>query len=169
MRFRDLKARPKILVGTLSPLILLILLAGVAYYSIDTIIETDRAVDRTNTVLSNAAAIVRSAVDMETGMRGYLLSGKDEFLEPYHDGEKKTFNGIVTLQKLVEDNTMQVKRQDEAQDILRQWRKNVAQPNITLHQQIGGAKTMNHMARLVGEAKGKVFFDKFRAQIKTFI
>jgi len=41
MRFRDLKARPKILVGTLSPLIPLILLAGVAYYSIGTIIEVN--------------------------------------------------------------------------------------------------------------------------------
>ena len=27
---------------------------------------------------------------------------------------------------------------------------------------------MNDMARLVGEARGKVYFDKFRGQIETF-
>ena len=45
--------------------------------------ETRGWVDHTRAVLSKAAGIVASAVDMETGMRGFLLAKEDAFLEPY--------------------------------------------------------------------------------------
>jgi len=45
----------------------------------------------------------------------------------------------------------------------------VTEPAIELRKLIGDAKTMNDMADLIGEARGKVYFDKFRGQIGTFI
>ncbi|MFS8056966.1 CHASE3 domain-containing protein [Rhizobium sp. BR 317] len=32
--------------------------------------------------------ILLSMVNQETGVRGYLVSGKDDFLAPYHNGIK---------------------------------------------------------------------------------
>ena len=40
---------------------------------------------------------------------------------------------------------------------------------IELRRKIGNAKTMDDMADLVGEARGKQYFDKFRNQIATFV
>ncbi|MFP6736989.1 MAG: CHASE3 domain-containing protein [Rhodospirillales bacterium] len=45
----------------------------------------------------------------------------------------------------------------------------MTEPTITLRRNIGNAKTINDITALVGEARGKKFFDKFRGQIGTFI
>ena len=66
----DLKTKPKILIGICSPLVLLAMLGGVSIYGINSIVSTNERVGHTHVVLGDAAAIVGSAVDMETGMRG---------------------------------------------------------------------------------------------------
>ena len=167
--FANLKTKQKILLGICSPLVLLVMLGGVAVYGINSITVTNERVSHTHEVLGNAAAIVGSAVDMETGMRGFLLAGKGDFLNPYKGGETATYQGIADLQKTVSDNPKQVARLGEVEKILREWQTEVTEPTIQLRRDIGDAQTMNDMAALVGEARGKVYFDKFRAQIKTFI
>jgi len=168
-KFADLKTKPKILAGVLSPMVLLLLLGGIAVFNINSITATNERVDHTHNVLSDAAGIIGSAVDMETGMRGYLLAGKEGFLAPYKGGEKSTYEGIASLKETVSDNPKQVKRLEDVEQVLRDWQAKVTEPTIALRHKIGDAKTMNDMAALVGEARGKVFFDKFRSQISTFI
>jgi methyl-accepting chemotaxis protein len=167
-KFFNLKTKPKILIGICSPLLLLAILGGVSVNGINSIVSTNERVGHTHDVLGNAASIIGSAVDMETGMRGYLLAGKNEFLNPYKSGEKATYEGIAALQKTVDDNPKQVARLGEVEKVLREWQKNVTEPTIGLRRDIGDAATMNDMAKLVGEARGKVYFDKVRNQIKVF-
>ena len=143
--------------------------AAIAIFNINTIVTTNGWVDHTRKVLAEAAGIVGSAVDMETGMRGYLLAGEENFLDPYRGGEKATYESISELQVTVNDNPKQVERLKEAEKILREWQDKVTESNIQLRSDIGDAKTMNDMAALVGEARGKVYFDRFRGQIGTFI
>jgi len=61
-------------------------------------------------VLNDAGSIVAAAVDMETGLRGYLLAGQDTFLEPYEAGETRLYAGLQALQQTVNDNPPQVAR-----------------------------------------------------------
>ena len=167
--FASLKTKPKILIGICSPLILLMGLGATSIFSIDTIVETNEWVDHTRVVLGDSAAIVGSAVDMETGMRGYLLAGEDGFLDPYRSGEEATYSGLAALRETVSDNPAQVARLNQVEATLREWQANVTEPTIALRREIGDAKTMNDMAALVGEARGKVYFDGFRGQIATFV
>ncbi|MBO6509515.1 MAG: CHASE3 domain-containing protein [Roseibium sp.] len=169
MRTRNLKTKSKVFIGFAVPITLLGVLSVTAYFSIGRIVQTDKWVQHTHNVLEEASGIVSAAVNMETGMRGYLLAGKEEFLDPYNQGEAATYAAINKLQKTVNDNPAQVERLAEAQTILREWQANVTEPTIELRRQIGDAKTMNDMAALVGEARGKQYFDKFREQIATFI
>jgi methyl-accepting chemotaxis protein len=166
--FSDLKTKPKVLIGVCAPLVLLATLGGIALFNISKITETSKWVDHTRVVLADASAIVASAVDMETGMRGFLLAGRDEFLDPYRSGEAQTYEGIKALQQTVSDNPGQVARLGEVEQVLREWQSNVTELQIQLRRDIGDAETMNDMAKLVGEARGKQYFDKFRGQIATF-
>ena len=125
--------------------------------------------DHTYKVLQEAMKIEAAAVDMETGMRGYLLAGKEGFLDPYNNGEK-TFNELAkALKKTVDDNPAQVKLLGEIEATINEWEEKVTEPAIELRREIGDAETMNDMAKLVGEARGKKYFDKFRSQIAVFI
>jgi len=161
--------RVKILAGAAFPLLFLIALGILSIISINSIRKTNEMVDHTYSVLENAVEIIGSAVDMETGMRGYLLAGKEGFLAPYKAGEIETYKHITSLQKTVGDNPKQVKRLDEVEKILREWQSQVTEPTIEMRRKIGDAETMNDMAHLVSKAEGKVFFDKFRSDIATFI
>ena len=169
LKFSNLKTKPKILLGILSPMLLLFVLGGVSVFSVGSIVGTNERVEHTFKVLGQATNIVGSAVDMETGMRGYLLAGKEDFLAPYKGGEKATYERIGALKQTVSDNPKQVERLEEVERTLREWQEKVTEPTIQLRREIGDAETMNDMAALVGEARGKVFFDKFRGQIGTFI
>ena len=167
--FKNLGLRAKMLAGNCGPLILFVFLGVVSYFSINSLLTANGWVEKSNEILRKADSIVASAVEMETGMRGYLLAGKEEFLEPYKTGEKATFEAITSLQTKVADNPKQLGRLDEAVKILKEWQTGVAEPTIALRREIGDAETMNDMAKLVGEARGKKYFDKFREQVKTFV
>lgn len=169
MNWSSVKTKPKIMVGIAVPLVLLVILGGVSIFSINKIVTTAGWVNHTYNVLGSANDIIASGVDMETGMRGYLLAGKEDFLDPYKGGEKAAYERIAALQETVSDNPGQVARLGEVEQVLRDWQSNVTEPAIALRREIGDAQTMNDMAQLVGEARGKAFFDKFRGQIATFI
>ncbi|MCP4182568.1 MAG: HAMP domain-containing protein [Hyphomicrobiales bacterium] len=168
MNFSDLRTKTKVFLGIAAPISLMVILGATSLFSIDQISSSNEKVDHTYKVLAKASDIVGSAVDMETGMRGYLLAGKAGFLTPYKNGEQATYKTIEDLSETVSDNPAQVERLEEARKVLLEWQKRVTQPNIALRTKIGDAKTMNDLATLVREARGKVFFDKFRQQITLF-
>jgi len=96
---QDLKTRTKILTGSGILLAFILLLGGVSYFNISSIVTTNEQVNHTHVVLSKAEGIISSAVDMETGMRGYLLAGKRFFLTPYRSGEISAYEKINQLKK----------------------------------------------------------------------
>ena len=169
MNFKNLRLRTKILLGIGVPLLLAIALGLISITNIRSMIKTEEWVEHTYQAIGEAERVLAHAVDMETGMRGYLLAGKDEFLEPYLQGEEATYESIRSLEHTVSDNPKQVERLTEVESVLREWQENVTEPNIALRREIGDAETMNDMAAIVKEAKGKMFFDTFRTQIATFI
>ncbi|MHC4874457.1 MAG: methyl-accepting chemotaxis protein, partial [Planctomycetota bacterium] len=123
----------------------------------------------TRNVIKTADEIVSSAVNMETGVRGFLLAGKDEFLEPYKSG-KGTFNRLISsLQQTVNDNPQQVALLGKAKMTIDDWQSKVIDPQIELRRKIAASKTMDDIRDLTAKAEGKVYFDKFRDQIATFV
>ncbi len=168
-KFSNWKTRSKVIAGTIAPLSLILIIAGISAFGLHRTEKISGWVEHTHKVLGKADGVIAAAVDMETGMRGYLLAGKEDFLDPYKKGGKAAYERISNLQKTVSDNPKQVARLGEAADVLRTWQNDVTEPQIKLRRQIGDAESMNDMATLVGKAEGKVYFDKFRSQIATFI
>lgn len=141
----------------------------VVLFSVKSLVSNFGWVDHTHKVLAKASSIEAAAVDMETGMRGYLLAGKADFLAPYKNGEQ-TFNTLTgSLAETVSDNPAQVALIKDIKSTIYQWQKNVTEPVIALRTEIGNAQNMDDMADLIGQAQGKKYFDKFRAQLATFI
>ncbi len=167
MDFFSLKS--KVTTAIAIPLLFLVGIAVISIVNINAIFTTNKWVEHTHFVLEQANEIVSSAVDMQTGVRGYLLTGKDEFLTPYQEGEKKAFSYIQALQKTVDDNPEQVKRLTKVHEILQAWQQQVVIGMLQLRREIGDAETMNDISDLVKQARGKQYFDKFRQQIATFI
>src|SRR5690349_25034299 len=51
--------------------------------------SADRSRARSNAVLATSANLEELVLDLETGLRGYLLAGKPVFLQPYDDALRR--------------------------------------------------------------------------------
>ncbi|MFK7882492.1 CHASE3 domain-containing protein [Roseobacter sp.] len=169
MSLSNINTKPKVLLSVAVPLLLTLCIGAVALVNLERMKQTQGWVDHAQRVLASANGIVAAAVDMETGMRGYLLAGQEQFLEPYEGGNAAAFAALAEMRETVSDNPPQVARMQEAEDVLREWQTKVAEPQIELRRAIGDAPTMNDMAAEVKKGAGKVYFDKFRSLIATFI
>src|SRR5208282_1311433 len=64
-------------------------------------------VDHTDQVLDQSARLLKLLVDVETSMRGYLVTGDETLLQPYLEGTKRFDSEYQVLVKLVDDNAAQ--------------------------------------------------------------
>ncbi|MGL1936089.1 MAG: response regulator [Fibrobacterales bacterium] len=177
MKFQNLPFRIKILLSICVPLVLATAIGVISILNLRALNETDKWVDHTYNVIIDAEVLLKSAVDMETGERGYLLSGKEEFLEPYTSGAQRIYEQFITLKLEVSDNPKQVMRLDNAETIIREWQKNVAGHLIALRHEIKKlekadmslyTEKQKEIASIVGQAKGKEYFDRFREVMEAF-
>ncbi len=178
MNFKNFGLKTKMLVGGVSPLIIVVILGFIIYTSVSSLLKSSEWVDHTHVVIQEAMHIEGAAVDMETGMRGFLLSGKDDFLDPYNGGKEQFDKQVSSLKETVNDNPAQVKLLEEISNNIHAWQNDVTEPYIKLRKEVRDAKAqegasqvinMDLIVSTIGEAKGKKYFDKFRGQIKTFI
>ncbi|MFW8637395.1 CHASE3 domain-containing protein [Cribrihabitans pelagius] len=168
-KFSNWPMKAKVLAAAAAPLVLTLGIGVVANVNLSKMSETDGWVEHTQKVLKQADSIVASAVDMETGMRGYLLAGEEKFLDPYKNGDAGAFSSLEALRKTVSDNPPQVERLALAEQVLKDWQSEVAEYQISMRRAIGNSKTMVDLSREVQKAEGKTYFDKFRALAAEFI
>ncbi len=112
--------------------------------------------------------VLAAAVDMETGMRGFLIAGQEEFLEPYYQGKRRFTEIVNTLKTTVSDNPEQVDLLNKIENTIKTWDNDVVQLQINSRRAVGDDYSLYDLAELVAEARGKTFFDTFRQQIETF-
>lgn len=67
------------------PFLLLIVLAFFARQTVVSLENARQLVDRTFILKRDLALLLRTVVDAETGQRGYILTQREEFLEPYDE------------------------------------------------------------------------------------
>ncbi|NQV98884.1 MAG: CHASE3 domain-containing protein [Rhodospirillales bacterium] len=160
--------KKKITIGIFLPTALLVALGIVSLLSVRTLTTTFKVVEQAQTVISKSEHIMVSAVDMQTGLRGYLLAGKENYLEPYTNGSKEAFKTIKDLQVFVADNPKQVGRLGEIHGFLSEWQSIIANPAIAIRRQSDLNVSLNTLSTIVGEEKEKVLFDEFRAVVRSF-
>jgi CHASE3 domain sensor protein len=77
-------------------------------------------------VLETLQSATDAMVDQETGVRGYLLSGDEKFLKPYHRGGNTYTAAIQKLKVLLAYDPAQQRRLDELDELAKKWRSGIA-------------------------------------------
>ncbi len=91
-------------------LALLILNAATSYRNTLKLMENEGWVSHTHRVLTELEATLSTLKDAETGQRGYLLTGEERYLEPYHSTIARINKQVDGLQQLTADNNRQQQR-----------------------------------------------------------
>jgi methyl-accepting chemotaxis protein/coenzyme F420-reducing hydrogenase delta subunit len=134
--FRHLGLGTKMILGSSFPLLLVIILGIVCMINIRSLLETSARVDYSHRIMGSAKDIDKIISDLESGERGFLISGKGEFLKSYTNGNKNLHNKIETSAQLVKDFPKQVERLQKINKLIDQWNEAAAQPEIAKRRQV---------------------------------
>ena len=101
------------------PVALLIFVGAVLGLQIMRLSENARWVDHTDTVIAKLYEVQKRIIDQETGIRGYLVTGKAVYLQPYENANVPL--ALEELRAQLSDNPEQLRRHAEFQSRYEAW------------------------------------------------
>jgi signal transduction histidine kinase len=122
---------------------------------------SNRLSDRIAPARTEAGELSAALVDQETGVRGYLLSGDQQFLDPYAQGQTAEQTAAGQLRDLLTGETAALADLAAVQREADSWRRSVAQPLIQ-RREAGNAAVP---PQVVGQSK--TAFDRVRLELAT--
>jgi PAS domain S-box-containing protein len=143
------------------PLMAALILAGAALWAAYDLNSSMQWVDHTDQVIGRSQHLLKLLVDMETGERGYLVTGNDVFLQPYQDASNAVDPEYQALYRLVADTPPQQVRLARLHGSIRHW-QGYAEQMIALRRTGGAYAEFN--VNLAGKAE----VDEIREQMTGF-
>jgi CHASE3 domain sensor protein len=152
--------RRLILVGLLVPCLLVSIPAILAYRAQQQLFDSFRWVSHTLEVQHQLQHLRSLLTDAETGMRGFMLSSRDNYLEPYRGALAQLPRETALLRTLTADNPVQ-------QDHLRHLEPLVADKLGLMAETIALQQRGDRDAalKLFGTDRGRQSMDAIRARI----
>ncbi len=169
--FNNLKVGQKIITSNVVILILLVTIVAVLLSSLTDLNKSFTfLIEHDQPVLSNAYQLEKLIVDMETGQRGFLITGKDEFLEPYHNGIREFATLLEIEKKLVSDNPSQVIILEKLGQLHDEGLEKAGKPEIEARREVNAnLKSMNDISVIIQAGAGKHILDTMRSMFNSFI
>ena len=162
--FHSLKVGQKIIIGYLTILILMIGMTAVLLFDLNHLTEDFTfLVEHEQPVLANAYQLAKMVVDMETGVRGFLLTGQEEFLAPYRNGRKQFAILLEREKQLVSQHLAQVAVLAKIEQLQEDWIRQAAKPAIVKRRLVNKATvSAKHLQEVLKAGVGKDILDKLR-------
>ena len=107
-----------------------------AYRGLEAVQEATQSNIHTYQVLGDAQQALEQLVNIETGMRGYVIASEDAFLEPLLAGEKGFVEKLQSLQRLTADNPDQQRRLAKLEETQKRWLSEDVDPIIALRKDL---------------------------------
>ena len=145
------------------PLALMALLAGVFLWQVGRLLAASERVAHADRVIARAQDALKRLVDMETGLRGYLVTGRREFLEPYDAAAGRIDRELEDLGRMVEGDEAQARQLDELRRVAGGWRR-YARDLIALRGR-GGQEYRDYEVN----ARGKRLMDGLRGRVAAVV
>jgi len=138
----------------------LLLIVGVSYRSTTNLIENDEWVDHTYRVRRDLADLLSTLKDAETGQRGFVITGKESYLEPYNSAREHLKSLFDEVQNLTSDNPNQQRRLATLAPVIASKMAELQQ-TVDLRRDQG----FDAALKVVTNDTGKVFMDQIRSLI----
>ena len=161
--FNNMKIGKKLYLGFSAIIALVIALVAVAYYNFTALGAANRMNIHTYEVTEHVGDILESLINMETGERGFALTGDANFLDPLNAGKADYSKDFDKVKQLTSDNPKQQERLAKLNEAKEEWIKIDVEPLLALRRQVASGKaTMDELVKTVQAAKGKKLMDSMR-------
>jgi PAS domain S-box-containing protein len=96
----------------------LILIGTISYRALGSLRENAGWVDHTHEVLISLNELLSTTTDAETGVRGYVIIGKEQYLDPYDSAMKTLAAKERAIRVLTQDNPSQQRNLDALEPLM---------------------------------------------------
>jgi methyl-accepting chemotaxis protein len=134
-----------------------------------TLSQLFEGVEESHRAIRSAQNLYQAALNAQTGMRGFLITGKEPYLDPFHSAVERFDQIAFFLGGQIPDRPEQAALLAEIQETFSVWRVEVATPFIEMRQRIDTGKTMDDIAEAVQRGEGKEIFDRFQTVLAEFL
>ncbi|WP_300180684.1 CHASE3 domain-containing protein [uncultured Aliivibrio sp.] len=167
MDLNNISIKGRLLSSNIIICLLLVLLNAVVFTSISTMEKTSEWVEHTEEVITKSKGLVNSMVNQETGLRGFAITGENDYLDPYFSGKEDFQQYLQSAKQLTLDNPAQQQRFDDVGAQAQSW-SHYAESIITLRKDIrSGEGVNNQLITLMQSGIGKDKMDGLRAEVDT--
>ena len=165
-----MKLRTQMMSGYLLVFLVVVFVAGVSYWSRTNFFRLNEEAERIHEVLTKARLIEKLVVDMQTAKRGFLLTGEEEYLDPYKEAQDTYERELSRIADLVSGDPRQLTRIEEIDVIVKQYRDTVLLPQIE-DKRRGTAATSPAEGALdkATDRRGREFMVRIRDSLGIFI
>ena len=143
------------------PMLVAAALAGLLLWETFDLNKSLQWVDRSDQVLDQSGHLLMSLINMESGTRGYIVTGDETFLQPYLEGAKISDSEFKVINRLLDDNLPQQQRLKNIHAGYVEWERYASQ--IIVLRRAGKADPS-----LYENQQGKRRMDALRVQIAEF-
>ncbi|TKC98520.1 CHASE3 domain-containing protein [Polyangium fumosum] len=154
----------QIAAGFLLPLLILITLGTFSYRSTQRLLATTEAVTHAHEELTGLSGFLSALDETETGKRGFVITGREDFLQPYYTGKKGVGTELRQLEELFRDDADQNERVKHLRPLVEERLREIDE-TIDARKSLGfdaalklvlegnGPKVMEQIRRIVAEMK----------------
>lgn len=149
LRFwRRVSLRRQLLYGFAIPVVILLLASAYVGRALDDMRLGASAATQSTEAMGLRYVMLNSMLDAETGLRGYLLSGDEEFLNPYRGAFPAMADAVRRLEVTDAPEPGHLRRIHAARDLLLRWQREFATPLIALRRStpVGAAEELRQIA-----------------------
>ncbi|WP_375760594.1 methyl-accepting chemotaxis protein [Corallococcus exercitus] len=164
--FNNLSITAKLTLAFSAMVAIIIALVVVVYTTIIKVSVTALGDTESQKVLIAVRTLEGDMADLETGQRGFLITGDDKFLEPYSMARLSVTQSLDNIRQLTQSDHRQQERQQEIRDLLQQWITQHLEPLIAQRREVTAGR--GELAQLIAveqSARGKQTADRIRMQL----
>lgn len=151
------KSERKILVGLLSILIILCSLAYFSHRNSSRVLTSAEEVDHAQEFKYHIEQLLAVSIELETGARGYVITGEERYLEPTNKAIATIFEHLDHLKQVAAGNAIQLERVAELEKLV-----DSKVSNSTRTIEIRRDKGVNEAIAFVSTGENKMLLDKIR-------
>jgi len=168
---KSLGVRGQLFLGFGVVLVIFLISTILIFFQFQKNIKNNEWTAHTYEVLMEAESVLISLINIETGQRGYLLAGEENFLDPLREGEKTFQNSFESIKQKTSDNPRQQDRLNTLLQTYESWRNDVVDVEIAKRREVSaGLGSLDEIVAMTREANGKQGMDAMRdliTQIET--
>jgi methyl-accepting chemotaxis protein len=166
MKLADVTIRTKLYLGFGAMVAILAILVAGAYVNFARFSHANELNKRSHEMLQQTHGMLESLVNIQTGERGYALTGTPEFLKPLEDGKKSFDSRLEKAQALAAGDAQQRDRLLKVQEEEKKWLKVAIDPVLKLRKGVtAGVIQLDSLVQFEQTGRGEQSMNAMRAML----